>query len=100
MIDLVYYLITLLFFNIPLLYYYINLRSSIICYLSSEDICHSLGIYLSCLFVIIPELFCRKVFDIFLILSAILLPIKSPVASVVLRITFFEVVLSVSVANC
>ena len=44
MFDFVYCLTNLLFFNIPLLYYYINLRSSIVFCLSSGDICLSLAI--------------------------------------------------------
>ena len=47
MVDLVYYLINLLFFDIPLLYYYVNLRTSIIFCLYSGDINLSLGISLS-----------------------------------------------------
>ena len=83
MVDLVYYLRNLLFLNIPLLYYYINLRSSIIFCLSSEDIYLSLDISLSCSFVLVSELFCSELLETFVILLAILLPIKSPVASVV-----------------
>ena len=45
-VDLVYCLTNLLFFYIPLLYYYINLRSSIIFCLFSGDIYLSLYIYL------------------------------------------------------
>ena len=89
MVDLMYYLTNLLFSDIPLLYYYINLRSSIIFCLSSEYTFLSLGVYLSCSFVIVSELFCGKMFDILLILLSILLPIKPPVASAVFRITFF-----------
>ena len=76
MVDLVYCLISLLFFDILLLYYYINLRSTIICCLSSEDVYLSLGISL-----FISKLFCGEFFQIFVILSAILLAIKSQVAS-------------------
>ena len=82
MVYLVYYLTNLLFFDIPLLYYYINLRSSIVFCFSSEDICLSLGISLSSLFVTASELFSRKVFENFVILSAILLPIKSVASGV------------------
>ena len=86
MVDLVYYLINLLFFDIPLLYYYINLRSLIICYLFSRDIYLYFHISLpSLLFfssiVTASKLFCREVLETFVILSPILLPIKSPVAS-------------------
>ena len=58
---LCFYDIILLFFDIPLLYYYVNLEPSIIVCLSSRDI----------------------YFEIFVILLAISLPIKSPVASAV-----------------
>ena len=59
-----------------------------------------LGISLSCSFVIVSELFRGKFFETFIILSAVLLPIKSPVASAVFQITLFEVVLSAFVAYC
>ena len=52
--------------------YYINLRSSII----------SLGISLSYSFAKVSGLYCCALFEIFGILLASLLPIKSPVASV------------------
>ena len=81
MIDLVYYLKNLSFFDIPLLYYYINLRLSIIFCFCSRDICIYLGISLSCSFVIVSELFCGELLQTFVILLAILLPIKSTVAS-------------------
>ena len=80
MVDLAYYLTNLLFVDIPLLYYYINLRSSRIFCLSSGDIYLSLDISLSCSFVIISELFCGELLETLVILSAILLPVKSPVA--------------------
>ena len=78
MAELVYYLTNLLFFDIPLLYYYINLRSSVILCPSSGDVYLCLGISLSCSFVTVSGLFCCEVFETFLILLAILLPIKSP----------------------
>ena len=99
MIDLMYYLTNLLFFNIPLLYYYISLRSSITFCFSSEDLYLSLGISLSCLFVIDFDLFCCKFFEIFVILSTILLPIEILSASAVLWITLFEGILSESVSD-
>ena len=68
MVDLVYCLTNLLFFDIPLIYYYINLRSSIISCLSSGDIYLSLAISLSYSLVTVSELFCSEVFDIFVIL--------------------------------
>ena len=49
----------------------------------SGDIYFSLGISLSCSFVTVSELFCGKLLETFEILSAILLSIKSPVASAV-----------------
>ena len=59
-------------------YYYINLVSSIIFCLSSGDIYLSFGISVSLSNV--SEAFCG---DLFVILLATLLPIKSPVASAV-----------------
>ena len=50
-----YCLANLLFFDIPGLYYYTNLKSSIICYLSSGDIYLSFGISISPL----ASLFCE-----------------------------------------
>ena len=76
MVDLVYCLASLLFFDLPLLYYYINLNLSIICCFSSRDICLSFGIPVSRSTV--SEVFWV---DFFVILLATLLPIKSPVAS-------------------
>ena len=99
MAHLVYYLTNLWFFDIPLLCYYINLRSSIFFCLSSGDVYLSLGISLSCSFVIVSELFCSELLETFVILLTILLPIKSPVASAVFWITLLEVVLKASVAD-
>ena len=70
-----YCLINLLFFDVTLLYCYINLNSSIICCLFSRDIYLSVGIC-----------DCNPLgdfFEKFLILSAILLPIKLSAASAV-----------------
>ena len=91
MVDLVYCLTSLLFFGIPILYYYINLRSLRIFCLFSGDIYLSFGITLSNLIFsaslsTVSELFCGEVFETFVILSAILLAIKLPVASV-----FFDI---------
>ena len=83
MIDFVYCLTNLLFFDIPLLYYYINLRSSTIFCLSSGDIYLSLGISLPYSFVTVFESFYSELLEVFIILLAILLPIKSPVVSAV-----------------
>ena len=68
-------LINLLFFDVTLLYCYINLNSSIICCLFYGDIYLSFGICE-----------CNPLgdsFEKFLILSAILLPIKLSAASAV-----------------
>ena len=67
---------------------------------SSGDIYLPLDISLSFSILTFSKLFCGKVFETFVIPSAILLPIKSPVASAVFWITIFEVVLSASVADC
>ena len=87
------------FFDISLLYYYINLRSSIIFCLSSGDAYFSLRISMSCSFVIVFELFYGELLET-LILLAILLPIKSPVVSVAFLIILFVEVLRASVADC
>ena len=89
MADLMCLLSNLLFFGIPLLYY-ISLNSIIFC-LSFGEIYLSLGISLL-------TSFCNF-FDALVILSAILLPIKSPVASAVFWIAFFEAVFIASVAD-
>ena len=78
-----YWLTNLLLSDFPLLYYYINLRSSEIFYPSSGVIYLSSGMFLSSSSVVTSELFCDETFEAFVILSAILLPIKSPVASAV-----------------
>ena len=67
--------------------------------LFSGDIYLSLGISLSFSFVTVSKLFCCKFFETFVILSVILLPIKSPVASSVFLMTIFKEVLSASVAD-
>ena len=105
MVDLVHYLTSLLIFDIALLNYYIYLRPLIICCLFSGDVYISLGISLcspifSSSFVTVSELFCGEVFATFVILSAIFLPIKSPVASAVFSITLFEADLIASLADC
>ena len=85
MVDLMYCLKKLLFFDIPSLYYYISLRSLIFCYLFSG---HLFGISLlnfvfSVCFSTVFELTFGELFDTFVTLSAILLQIKSPVGSAV-----------------
>ena len=81
MANLMRHLSDLLCFGILLLYYYINLNSSIICCLSFGEIYLSFGISLLTSFDCISSL--RDFFDAIVILSAILLPTKSPVASAV-----------------
>ena len=80
-----HHLSSLLFFGIPLLYYYINLNSSMICCLSCGDIYLLFGISLLALFGD-NSFACNSFgifFDVLVILSAILLPIESPIASAV-----------------
>ena len=84
MVDLMYSLTNLIYFNILLLYYYINLISSIIYCLSSGEIYILLGILLS--------VFCEA----FAILSEILLTIKSPVTYDVFCIDLFEATFNAS----
>ena len=84
MADLMRRLSNLLFFGIPLFYYYIDLNLPIICCLSFGEIYLSFGISLLTSFDFISSL--CDFFDalgFFVILSAILLPTKSPVASAV-----------------
>ena len=78
----------LLFFNIPLLYCYTNLNPSIICCLSSGDMSLFFDTSISSSEWNFLELSdeCNSVVDFFetsVILSAILFPIKSTVASTV-----------------
>ena len=58
-----------------------------------------LGISLPCLFIISSELLCGESLEAFVILSAIILAIKLPVASAGFWIPLFEDVLSGSVAD-
>ena len=81
MVDLMCRLSNLRFFDIGLLYY-VSFNSSIIFCLSLGEIYLSFGISLLTSFNCISS-FC-DFFDALVILSAILLPIKSPVASAVL----------------
>ena len=84
MVDLVYYhLLNSLFFGIPLLYY-ASFNSSII-------FCLSLGeIYLSFGIPLITSSDCDFFEGSVVILSAILLPIKSPVAFAVSLSIFYQ----------
>ena len=104
MVDLMYYLTNLSFFDIPLLCYYINLEWWIICCL--------FGRYASFVwhFSIKSYIFCftfKCFWTIlwwtswyFVVTSAILLPAKSTVASAFFWIALFEAVLSASVTDC
>ena len=68
-----------------------NLNSSIICFLSSGDIYLFLGVTISTSSFV--SLFCEvfaEFFETLVILSAILLPIKSSVASAVFWIDLFD----------
>ena len=109
MVYLLYHLIGLLFFDVTLWYYIIiiliwdhrwfssfNLRSLIVLCLSSGGINLSLTICSS----FASEWFFGEVFETFVILPAILSPIKSPVTSAVFWNALFEEVLSESVADC
>ena len=94
MVASMYCLTNLLFFDIALLYYYINLSSSIIHCLSLGYIYIYISIYLlfgiSISFLICFKLFCKfySFNDFFVILSAILLTIKSVVGSAVFELLF------------
>ena len=95
-----HHLSKLLFFGIPLFYYYINLNSSIISSLSCEDIYLFFGISLLASFECNSLDFsaCNSV-ETLVISLAILLPIKSSVASAVVLIALFETVFIESVAD-
>ena len=91
MFDLIHCLTNLLFFDIPLLYCYANLNSSTICFVSPEDMYlffgKSFGLDLSAS----VSSFGNSLVDFFETLvasSAILLPIKSSVPSVVFELLF------------
>ena len=79
MVDLMHCLINFLFFNIALLLYYMNLRPSIIRYIFCGDVYLSFGISIDSFFVYgaVSGLFHEAVL---IILSVVLLPIKSFVA--------------------
>ena len=85
-----------LFFDIPLLYCYTNLNSSIICCLSSGDMYLFLGV---ALFTFTSILSFDDFFETLIILSAILLPIKSSVASAIFWIALFDAVFIASVVD-
>ena len=83
MVDLVYYLTNFLFFDIRLLYYYVNLNILRIYCRILEDLNLSFGAFINFSFVCeeFSELFCS---ESFVILFLKLLPIKILVGSVVL----------------
>ena len=90
-----YWPTNLFIFDIPLLYYYTNLNSSIIYCLFSGDIYLSFGISIS---------FCEcnsfeDFFERFVVLSAMLLSIKSLVVSAGFSIALFEAVFIASVVD-
>ena len=97
MVDLVHCLINSLFFNILLLYYYTSLNSSIISCLFYGDMYLSFGVSDSSL----ASLFCGFLYflETLVILSAVLLPIKSPVACAGFWIAHFEAVFVASVVD-
>ena len=80
MVDLMCRLLNSLFFSIPLLYY-ASFNSSIIFCLSLGEIYLSFGI---------PLITSSSLCGFAVILSAILLPIKSPVAYVVFLSIFYQ----------
>ena len=99
MIDFMHCLTNSLFFDIPSLYSYTSLNSSIIWCVFSGYIS-----FFWCFFIIsfnfecnFEHSFAEDFFETLVILSAILLPIKSPVASAVFWITLFEAVFIASV---
>ena len=67
---------------------------------SSGSIYLSLSISLSCSSITVSELFCCEVFEIYVILSATLLTVQSPVAFALFLIALFEAASSTSVAHC
>ena len=100
MVDLFHCQTNLLFFGIPLLYYHTNRNSWINCCLSSGDMHLFLRVAFSTFFSV--SLFCKYLvgfFETLVILSVILLPIKSPVASAVFWIALFEAVFIASVVD-
>ena len=87
---MIHFLIDLLIFYVSLLYCYTSLNSSIICCFFSGDLYLSFGISISSSFCDCNSL--GEFFQTLIILSAILLPNKSPVASAVFWIAIFEAV--------
>ena len=94
MVDLMHCLTNLLFFDILFLYCYSNFNWSIICCLFSGDMYLYFGASISS--------FCNSLGEFFktlVNLLAILLPIKSPVASDVFWIALFETVFIATVVD-
>ena len=88
MVDLMH-----LIFDVPLLYYYGSLNSSIICCLFSGDMYLSFGVSDSSFTSIFCDRnFVEEFFETLVILSPILLLIKSPITSAIFWIALFEVV--------
>ena len=90
MVDLMLCLTNIKFFDIPLLYYYTNINSSIICFIFSGDIYLSFGTSISLSessFHECNSIKCNFLEDFSIMrvtLSAVLFSIKSPAASAVL----------------
>ena len=91
---LMYCITNLLLFDIPLLYYYINLILSITFCLFSGDIYFFwhffYQIYFFVLRLTVSKLFCEDLLDTFVDLPSNLLPIKSPVASAFFELLFLK----------
>ena len=102
MVGLMHCLTNLLFCDIPLLYYDTSFNSSIICCLFFFWYIYRYLPFGTSIWLLV-SLFCRcnlfGDFEILLILSAIWLPIKSPVVSAVFWITLFEAVFIASVVD-
>ena len=92
MVYLMPRLTNLLFFGIPLFYCYTNLNLSIICFLFSGDMYLFLGVALFTPTSV--SLFCDLFADFFCstcyLISNFIIPIESPVASVVFWIALFD----------
>ena len=98
--QFIYLFIYLFIFDIPLLYC-INLNSLIVCYLFSRSIyfSFSISVSFSSIFKVFCEVFEWYSFETFVILSAVLLPIISLVASADFWIALFEAVFIASVVD-
>ena len=83
MVDVMRCLPNLLFFDIPFLYCYTNLNSSIICYFSSGDMYLFIGASILSSEYDFLDFSAEDFSETIVILSAISLPIKSSVASAV-----------------